>query len=217
MEDAAAQALIDSIRNIARSVVCGELNEFRAQLQETCAQAVETAFSHYIGSQQFSSKLQEEMKKEQHAASSGQLQAVVRETVDKALSEQGSKLIEQQAEEAGAKLIQKTKNIVRQSITSGSLDLRNIVTRVVEKAIESQGGLQKQNSDAIEETVNSQLDKKLGKKMDSVIENKFQDLFSSEKLKELLDQKFRAIDLYLKTDLIPKIVKREINKLQETE
>jgi hypothetical protein len=34
-------------------------------------------------------------------------------------------------------------------------------------------------------------------------------------MKELLDSKFRAIDLYLKTDLIPKIVKREVGKSTE--
>ena len=55
-----------------------------------------------------------------------------------------------------------------------------------------------------------------GQNMNKVVDNKIEQFFSSDRMKELLESKFRAIDVYLKTDLIPKVVKREITKLQET-
>ena len=52
--------------------------------------------------------------------------------------------------------------------------------------------------------------------VERLVEDHIHKFLTSNEMKEMLDQKFRAIDLYLKTDLIPKVVKREISKSRES-
>ncbi len=213
MDEATAQAIIDPIKHIAQSVIKEEMQQFREQLQETCLSAVETAFSHYIGSELFTTRIQHEISNSGAAPSIEALKPALEQTVEKIVAEKGAQHPDTTEEE----LLQKAKHLFRQSISSGSLDLKNIITKVVEQAVKSQTSMQSGGSAAVEQAVQQHLDASLKDDMKALIENKFQEFFSSDQLKELLDQKFRTIDLYLKTDLIPKVVKREINKAQVTE
>lgn len=104
--------------------------------------------------------------------------------------------------------LNKARELVKQAMFSGSFDLKTLINKAVQHALKQEASAAGQGGgEASPAAPAGDLSKTVNRQIEQ--------FFSSERFKELLEQKFRAIDLYLKTDLIPKVVKREVNKMQE--
>ena len=61
---------------------------------------------------------------------------------------------------------------------------------------------------AIKPVIGEYVKNDLSKALGDMVQKAVTDLLNSEEIKVLIDSKFRAITLYLKTDVIPKVVKQ---------
>lgn len=94
-------------------------------------------------------------------------------------------------------------------------EIRKAIARMVEDVLASGPGPEGAGP-YLKEAVSKCVQESLRGRLGDTIGAEIRGFFSSEEMKELLDSKFRAIDLYLKTDLIPKVVKRELSKALES-
>ena len=222
MTDNVLSALAAPIQQIAQNVAREELRQFKSQLRDVCLQAVEAAFAHHLESDRFRKLLREEIGMTT-VSTSGVSKETIARLVKDAIG--GSNI--QGAVEAcftthagdflrhsaikphiDALVMEKAKHIVAQSMQNRSVDLKRVVAHVVEKALAARGGVAEDRETGAASTPHAR--EKAGKEMEHSIQQHVRTFMASEEMKELLEQKFRAIDLYLKTDLIPKVVKREI-------
>ena len=206
MTDKLADAFVDPIRSIAQEIVRAEIREFREQLQEVCLHAVETAFSNYVKSQAFRAVLRQELPAGGDPGSA----------VEKYLEEHGAEVLRNEGVQLQLNevVLEKAKDLLKRSAFSGSLDMKRVVTRIVEGVLEARGITGGGGPD-VKAAIAGHLKEHMGSSLSETIGKEVRGFLSSNEMKELLDSKFRAIDLYLKTDLIPKIVKREIAKAHE--
>jgi len=228
MSENVADALVATVRRVSQEVVKSELREFSEKLQRVCLEAVETAFQHYLRSSKFRDAVKEAAA-EEGAGGGVSPDAVkeivkqeIRESTDiqdalgKYFAEHGADILRNESLqiELNSLVLTKAKELFKRSALSGSLDIKKAVTRVVESVLEARGitGGGKGQTQDISEAVSQYLKQNLGNMLTDTISSEVKNFLASEEMKELLDSKFRAIDLYLKTDLIPKVVKREITK-----
>ncbi len=68
--------------------------------------------------------------------------------------------------------------------------------------------IQSQLETSLKSVVSEYVKNDLSKAMGDTVQKAVTDLLNSEEIKMLIDSKFRAINLYLKTDVIPKVVKQ---------
>ncbi len=222
MTDNVAEALTATIRRVASEVVQQKLTEFRQQVQEVCLTAVQAAFTRFSESEAFKGALKE------HADSGPgmqeeQIRTLIAEEVAKCtdpkaaveayLNEHAAELLKHESikEEIDRQILEKAKELFKRSVFSGSLDIKKAITKVVENALAARGITGEGQANPAE-MIKEHLRENLGPVLQETVSGEVRKFLSSEELKELLDSKFRAIDLYLKTDVIPKVVKREIAK-----
>ena len=228
MSENVADALVATVRRVSQEVVRNELREFSEKLQKVTLEAVETAFQHYLRSAKFREAVREAAVEE--GGGGGVSQEAVKEIVKQELressdiqaaltkyfAEHGADILRNESLqiELNSLVLTKAKELFKRSALSGSLDIKKAVTRVVESVLEARGitGGGKGQTQDISEAVSQYLKENLGNMLTETISSEVKSFLASEEMKELLDSKFRAIDLYLKTDLIPKVVKREITK-----
>ena len=228
MSENVADALVATVRRVSQEVVRNELREFSEKLQKVTLEAVETAFQHYLRSAKFREAVREAAVEE--GGGGGVSQEAVKEIVKQELressdiqaaltkyfAEHGADILRNESLqiELNSLVLTKAKELFKRSALSGSLDIKKAVTRVVESVLEARGitGGGKGQTQDISEAVSQYLKENLGNMLTETISSEVKSFLTSEEMKELLDSKFRAIDLYLKTDLIPKVVKREITK-----
>jgi hypothetical protein len=210
-----AQSAIETVKRIAHEVVREEFRQLRGQIQEVCLAAVEAALGQILVSERFARAVRE-------AAPGGgapaDLDARIRALITASIPAiVGSDEVQAQFHTL---LKEKGKEIFKQAIFGGSLDLKKVVAKVVEQSLENRGAAQGGQPGAtppdVGAAVEAHLKQHLGKDISRAVQSEIKTFLSSELMKEMLDSKFRAIDVYLKTDLIPKVVKREIAKAEET-
>ncbi len=104
-------------------------------------------------------------------------------------------------------------------IDSGLLE--SLVCRVVDRELESRGDnengeandMRKQAGGIVKEFLSQNLDKIFRKEITSVVEDSIAKFLSGDRVKELIDDKFRAVTLYMKTDVIPKEVEKVLAEM----
>lgn len=213
MTDSTAHSAIETVKRIAQEVVRDELRQLRGQIQEVCLAAVEAALGQFLASERFARAVRET------APAGGVAPANLKAQVAACLPEMMAS--DQVQAHFNAMLKDKGREIFKQAIFGGSLDLKKVVARVVEQSLDSRAGAVVVGNAGTEgvsiaSAVESYLGQHLGKELAHAIQAEMRKFLASEQMKELLDSKFRAIDVYLKTDLIPRVVKREIAKTEET-
>ncbi len=217
MTDNATHSAIETVKRIAHEVVWDELKQLRGQIQEVCLTAVEAALGQFLGSERFARAVREAAPA--GGGAPGNLDARIKTQVAACLPEIIAS--EQVQAHFNAMLKDKGKEIFKQAIFGGSLDLKKVVARVVEQSLDSRAGAVVVGDAggggvSIAAAVESYLTQHLGKDLSHAVQAEMRTFLASEQMKELLESKFRAIDVYLKTDLIPRVVKREIAKSEET-
>lgn len=241
MTDNPGTGLYESVAAVCQHVARKELQQFRPRLEEICLHAVQAAFDQLVGSGKLKHAAKEqieEMARNSGSESSqqdplgGLIQQKVSETtenganlkgaVESYIAQHGRELFENETiqRELNSVLMEKTKNVFKQATESNGFDLKTIVLRMVEKALDArgagkEGAGEEVQKEEIKKAIREHLNQNMASELSEALREEARNYFSSDELKELLDQKFRAIDLYLKTDLIPKVVKREIKALQE--
>ncbi len=222
MSDNMTEAFAAPIRAIAQEAVQAEMETFRDRLVKVCQDVVESAFQGFLTSPQLREAVREEIGQSGGVtpqAGTGDMA----KTLERFLIDNGAELFRTEAVqvELNTVILEKAKELFKRSMFSGSLDIKKAVTRVVENILEKRGvtggdggGTGAGGAD-VSEAVSRHLKENLKGTVSDAIGSEIRAFLSSDEMKELLDTKFRAIDLYLKTDLIPKIVKREITKAQE--
>ncbi|HAK95258.1 MAG TPA: hypothetical protein DCM87_09705 [Planctomycetes bacterium] len=217
MTDNPTHSAIETVKHIAHEVVRDELRQLRGQIQEVCLTAVEAALGQFLASERF-------VRAVRDAAPSGgaapaELDARIKARITSCLPE----MLAGEHVQAlfNAMLKDKGREIFKQAIFGGSLDLKKVVARVVEQSLDSRAGAVVVGTAGAEGVsiagaVESYLKEHLGKELAHAIQAEMRKFLASEQMKELLESKFRAIDVYLKTDLIPRVVKREIAKAEES-
>jgi hypothetical protein len=108
---------------------------------------------------------------------------------------------------------QKTKEALVQIVNAVVFEsgiLEKIIARQIDARLGSQpacgGGAAAVPQEALAEAITAVLPKLVKDEIETVVEKKVKSALSGEAMKTLLDEKFRAMSLYLKGDVIPKIV-----------
>ncbi len=219
MTDGMSHSAIDTIKRVAHDIVREELRHLRGQLQEVCLAAVEAGLGQLIDSERFRRAIKDAAPAG-GGASVRDLDARIKAQVTASIPD----IVASSETQAllNTLLKDKGKEIFKQAIFGGSLDLKKVVARVVEQSLESRGGLPAAAGGSpppqasIEAAVQTYITQHLERDIGRVIQTEIKTFLSSELMREMLDSKFRAIDVYLKTDVIPKIVKRELAKAEES-
>lgn len=215
MTDSTAHSTLETIKRIAHDVVREEFRQLRGQLQGVCLSAVEAALWQLLVSERFKRAVKEAVPSSGGGSAAptdldARIKAQVAASIpDIVRSDEVQSLLNTLLKDKG-------KEIFKQAIFGGSLDLKKVVARVVEQSLASRGGAPSAGTADIGAAIEAHLAQHLNKDIGHVIQTEIKTFLSSELMKEMLDSKFRAIDVYLKTDLIPKVVKREIAKAKET-
>jgi hypothetical protein len=105
-------------------------------------------------------------------------------------------------------------------IDSGLLEA--LVRRIVDRKLESRDGgggdscnaneLRQQSGAIVKEFLSQNLGKIFQKEIGSVVEDSIAKFLSGERVKALIDDKFRAVTLYMKTEVIPKAVEKVLSE-----
>jgi len=211
MTDYPTHSAIDTVKRIAQEVVREELKQLRNRIQEVCLSAVEAGLGQFLVSERFTRAVTE--------AAPADLDAKIKARIAACLPE--ALAAEPVRTFFYGLLKDKGKEVFKQAIFGGSLDLTKVIARVVEQSLDSRAGAVVAGNSggggaSIAGAVQSYLAQNLGKELSRAVQEEMRKFLGSEQMKELLDSKFRAIDVYLKTDLIPRVVKREIAKIEET-
>jgi hypothetical protein len=212
MSENFADALLAPVQKIAQEVVRSELRSFRGQLEELCLQVVSVAIDRLLGSDAFRERVRE-------AAGGAAAADDVGQAVSAYMAEHGGKLLQSKGIqiELNSLVLEKAKELFKRSALGGSLDMKKIVVSLVERALADRAPVPAAaKAEDVKAIVSQCLREGLGSGLSETIRNEVRSFLASDELKELLDSKFRAIDLYLKTELIPKIVKREISMAMES-
>ncbi len=113
---------------------------------------------------------------------------------------------------------QKIKKAIAGSVSTGNDRTKEALLHVIQAVLFESGLLEKVVGRAIEQKLESlppggahqRLSEATGKEIQGMIQKETSALLASEEMKTMIDEKFRAITLYLKSDVIPKAVQQAL-------
>lgn len=149
---------------------------------------------------------------------------LVEETVQTALEKTSPK---EGREAVGAPQAPEIKKTVADTVSAVLLET-NILEKLVERQVKAQiasgaggiagrEGLDSIRQDAIKgvrDFLSRNIETLFQNEIRSIIQKEVMNFLASDQLKELMDEKFRMINTYLKTDVIPKIVQQELSRAE---
>ncbi len=129
-----------------------------------------------------------------------------------------------QPEALGDKVREQVKDVLNRVLLESGL-LQQIVDKAVEHKLEARGSggasehaeaLQKEAANIAKKFLSENIGSLSKKEIQDAIGDSTQKVLSSENVKVLIDDKFRAVTLYLKTEVIPKSVRQALKEAAET-